>query len=290
MNRVYSMVTGVALGGLALFAAVGVSSGSATSAATGASTGGTMIPTPRSQPTPLVAGHSSTGNIEESANWSGYAQNNGTKKGPFTGAEATFAVPTVSEPHTGTQYSSEWVGIGGYNEDTLVQDGVEADNHDGTPAYQAWTEILPASSVPLKLTIHPGDKIQATVRETALNTWIMTVADLTAGTQASRTVNYDSNGASAEMILERPEVGGSLANLAKTSKVVFKPGGVTTTAPGSTAVYTPFLVPVTGQTVYEIAMTNNNGAKVIAIPSAPDAKLNGFTVRDGSVAPNPPKG
>jgi Peptidase A4 family len=290
MRRVISMISGVALGGLTLMMVAGVGSGMTTSVAAAASSHGTMIPAPVTSPVPLAGATSVSGAIEKSANWSGYAQNNGTKTGPFTGAEATFVVPTVAEPHTGNQYSADWVGIGGYNEDTLVQDGVEADNANGTPVYQAWTEILPAASVPLKLTIHPGDKIKATVRETAVNSWTMSVADLTQGTQASRTVGYDSHGASAEMILERPEVGSGLTSLAKTTKVVFNPGGVTTTAPGSTAVYTPFLIPISGQNLFEIEMTNNSGSTVIATPSAPSSNGKGMAVADGSVAPNPPKG
>jgi hypothetical protein len=288
MNRAYSMMSSMAVGGLALFVTAGFGPGVATSVAAQSPSGGAMIPAPSSTPTPLADGHSMTGSIVKSSNWSGYAQNNGTKTGPFTGAEATFKVPKVTEPHTGTQYSAEWVGVGGYNETTLVQDGVEADNHSGTPAYQAWTEILPAASVPLTLTVHAGDKIHATVLETALNSWTMTVADLTTGKQASRTVSYHSNGASAEMILERPEVGGALASLTKTSKEVFDPGGVTISTPGSSPVYTPFLAPITGQTLHEIEMTSNSGTKVIAIPSAPDSDLDGFAVVDGSVAPAPP--
>lgn len=287
MRRLHSLMSGAAIGGLTLLVTAGIGPGVATTVAAQVPSGGTMIPSPA--PGRVADLQPATGGMVNSANWSGYAQNNGTTTGPFTGAEATFGVPTVAEPHSGDQFSAEWVGVGGFNENTLVQDGVEADNLNGTPSYQAWTEILPAAEVPLKLTINPGDKIQAIVRETALNTWSMTVADLTLGTQAGRTVKYTSRGASAEMILERPEIGSSLATLAKTTKVVFKPGGVTTTAPGPTAVYTPFLAPVAGQTVYPIEMTNNTGSKVIAIPSVPDAKNNGFTVRDGSVAPSPRK-
>ncbi len=289
MKRSNQIASGVAISGLAMFAIVGFGAGASTSVAAPAPSHGVMIPAPPSGPVPLAEGQSSSGAIVKSSNWSGYAQNNGTKKGPFTGAEVTFAVPTVTESHTGTQFSAQWVGVGGYNESTLVQDGVEADNHGGTPVYQAWTEILPAAEVPLKLTINPGDQIQAIIREIAVNSWSMTVADLTTGTQAGRTVNYNSNGASAEVILERPEIGGSLASLAKTSKAIFDPGEVTTTAPGSTADYTPFLIPITGQTVHEIAMTNNGGNKIIAIPSKPDADSDGFAVADGSVAPKPPK-
>ena len=102
-----------------------------------------------------------------SLNWSGYAQNVSTSTGPYTAVKSTWKVPTVSEPKTGDQYSSDWVGVDGFSNSTLVQCGTEADNIGGTPVYDAWTEILPASEVVISgLAIHPGDKVQALVEET----------------------------------------------------------------------------------------------------------------------------
>ena len=89
-----------------------------------------------------------------------------------------FKVPTVTTG-PGNQYSSDWVGIGGFNTGDLVQDGIEADNLNGTAHYLAWTEILPASEVPLSLVVHPGDVMKAIVKETAANTWVMKVKNLT---------------------------------------------------------------------------------------------------------------
>jgi peptidase A4-like protein len=234
-----------------------------------------------------------TGTVEYSSNWSGYAQNDGATTGPFTGVKAKFVVPTV-EIESGTQYSSDWVGIGGWNEDTLVQDGIEADNLNGTAFYQAWTEILPAAEDPLTLTIHPGDVINASVREIATNTWKMTVKDKTTGIKASRTVSYDSSGASMEVITERPCISdgctsvNDLANLAQTTNETYLPANLTTSAPGPTAVYKPALTPISGQTLYDVSMVNNADTAVIATPSNANTQNDGFTVQDGSTVPPPP--
>jgi len=283
MRRIGYVLSGTALCALSLVAVGGVAPGAVQSAAPTHSHG-VMIPAPSPQGglQPL------TGTHDQSTNWSGYAQSAGKSTGPFTGTEATFVVPKVAEPKKGVEYSADWVGIGGFSEGTLVQDGIEVDNVNGKPLYRAWTEIIPAPEVPLVLTIHPGDMMQALVRETAVNTWSMTVEDLTLGTQANRTVSYHSSGASAEAILERPQVGGALANLAKTGEAVFDPGGVSTTPPGGTAVYTPFLTPLTGQTLHDIAMVNNAATKVIATPSNADSDSDGFSVNDGAAVPAPP--
>lgn len=255
-----------------------------------------MLPAPA--PAPRRPGSANNPNFR-AFNWSGYAQE-GAPTGTYTGVTAKFKVPTVNTGHSGNQYSSDWVGIGGFNEPTLVQAGIEADNFNGTAFYQAWTEIIPAAENPLSLTIHPGDKVTVTVLEKAANTWKMTVKDTTLGTQASRTVVYNSSnggpssGASVEAITERPciqapcNVVTDLANLAQTNNEIYDPAKLTTSAPGSTPVYHPLLTTVAGASLADIEMTANNGTTVIATPSNPDVDHDGFAVQDGSSIPPPP--
>ena len=146
------------------------------------------------------------------------------------------------------------VGLGrdrGFNDSTLVQGGIEADNLSGTAFYQAWTELILAAENPLTLTIHPGDKVTVTVLEKAANTWEMTVKDTTLGTQASRTVVYNSSnggpssGASIEAITERPciqapcNVVTDLANLAQTNNEIYDPAKLTQAPPARLRCTTP---------------------------------------------------
>jgi hypothetical protein len=222
----------------------------------------------------------------DSSNWSGYAQST-TKNGTFTAAKDFWTVPTVNTSKSGNQYSSDWIGIGGFNDDTLVQDGTEADNLGGTAHYDAWTEILPASEVVITgLAIKPGDKMEGLVEETKAGTWKMTVLDLTTGKSGGRTLKYKSSGLSVEAIHERPSVGGGLANLATTTNVVFNPGSLSTAAAG-TQTWKPLLKVASGATLNEIFMTNNAGNAVIATPSAPSANGEAFAVADGTKAPAP---
>jgi hypothetical protein len=232
-----------------------------------------------------------------STNWAGYAQV-ATTPGTFTGVTDTFVVPTVS-PEAGTQYVADWVGIGGFVENTLVQDGIQVvqkGKHSVT--YDAWTEILPAAEKPLALTIEAGNTVTATVQETAVDTWLMQVTDVTTGLSAQRSVTYVSSGESAEAILERPCIKApcgkprNLAHLAQTSDVTFAPGSYSLTPPGETPVEQPLLSEplenTDGLTLSMINMFDNRGVQIIASPSAPSAAADGFTVADGSNEPPPP--
>jgi hypothetical protein len=278
----------VGAGATVLFgSSLALAAGASTIAPAAAGTGGLF------QPAPLPGGvqAQAVGAVpkEGSTNWSGYAQNDA--KGTYTDVVDTWVVPTVNTSAKGHQYSSDWVGVGGYSEDTLVQAGTEADNIKGKAQYDAWTEILPAAEVPLAgFTIEPGDQITTTVVEISTNKWDMTVKDDTTGKSGSRTVSYTSSGESAEAIHERPEVGGSLATLAKTTKVTFVPGDFSTAAPGATPVLKPLITAATGAKLHEILMVNNGDTKTIASPSNPSAAKDGFAVADGAKAPAPPAG
>ncbi len=225
-------------------------------------------------------------------NWSGYAQSAAT--GTFRSVADTWTVPTVNTGFAGDQYSSDWVGIGGFSESTLVQAGTEADNIGGTAFYRAWTEILPEAENPLPMTIKAGNKITTTVEEKKPGVWIMTVDDKTTKTKESRTVEYSgSSHASVEAVHERPCVRApcnsneDLANLAQTTNVTFNPGKYGTAV--GKAPKTVLMSPAAGATVYQMFMYNNTATEKIASPSEPDSDNDGFTVADGSVSPPPPK-
>jgi hypothetical protein len=219
-------------------------------------------------------------------NWSGYAQSaEGTS---FYAVTDTWTVPTVDTSLPGIQFSSDWVGIGGFSDQTLVQAGTQADNIDGIAYYNAWTEILPASERPLTLAIHPGDTVTATVQQNFPGIWRMTVQDDTSKTKAVRIAFYGgSSHASVEAIHERPTVLGGLATLAKTSNVTFDPGDYSTAYKGTPS-YTPLLSTAAGATLNQVFMVNGAGTEIIAAPSLPDADNDGFSVAFGSASPPPP--
>jgi len=161
------------LGGTSTLMVAGTSAGPATS-----HVAGLFIPKPAPAHLPhgIRLSEMDGDSISYSANWAGYAQS--AVKGTFTSVTDTWDVPTVTTER-GSQYSSDWVGIDGFTDRQLVQAGTNADNVNGVAEYSAWTEILPAASVPLPMTIAPGDSITTVVKEIAANTWLMQVTDNT---------------------------------------------------------------------------------------------------------------
>src|SRR5215468_1904800 len=90
-------------------------------------------------------------------NWSGFAVAHFETGQTYTAAQATWKVPavtfdTLDTSGSRTQYSSTWVGIGGFCENllctrgdrTLIQLGTEQDAaSDKSTNYYAWYEMLP---------------------------------------------------------------------------------------------------------------------------------------------------
>ena len=289
--RLFGAVAVAALGSASLLFAGAVASAYAASGPRPAPSVGQMLPAPLppgAVTAPVVRGYSKIGSF----NWSGYAQHD--PGGTYKAIRDTWTVPTVNTKLAGNQYSSDWVGIGGLSDSTLVQAGTEADNIGGKAKYDAWTEILPAAEVVIPgLTIKPGNKIMTRVEEITAGTWTMTVDDLTTGKSGGKTVTYSSSGASAEAVHERPCIAdgctstADLATLSHTTNVRFDPGDFSTAAPG-TLVWDPLLTPATGATLDEIIMVNDSNTAHIATPSKPDSDSDGFTVAYGSKAPPPP--
>lgn len=225
-------------------------------------------------------------------NWSGYAQS--ASKGTYSAITGSFVVPTVDTSSTTMQFSSEWLGIGGDTDSTLIQAGVEADNLGGTAFYQAWTEVLPQPEHPLRMAVRPGDTIDITILAVAKSTWKIVVANISTGTQASRKVHYKSSGASAEAILERPCIQApctslaDLADLAPTTPATFDLVMTATSSPSRAPTYQPFMVSPGNATLEDIVMLDNSGSNVISTPSDADADGDGFTVGNGTSVPGAP--
>jgi hypothetical protein len=138
-----------------------------------------------------------------SENWSGYAA---TSKKQFTYVHSTWVEPAITCPGVPNQWTSNWVGLDGFNDQTVEQDGTFAHcggSGDTTPKYEAWYEMYPANSVNV-FAVHAGDIIDASVTY-ANGEFSLTVSDLTTGKTATDTATCSSCArASAEWIIERP--------------------------------------------------------------------------------------
>jgi len=108
------------------------------------------------------------------ANWSGYAA-----AGAHNLVQATWVQPAVSCA-SGSQYSSVWVGLDGFNSSTVEEIGTEADCSNGTPVYYAWYQFYPDQRHTFSHSVHPGDELTAISHYNAvLNSYDMGILDYT---------------------------------------------------------------------------------------------------------------
>jgi Peptidase A4 family len=145
------------------------------------------------------------GESTTSANWSGYAVH---KSGvTFRKVAAAWKQPAAICTPGYARYSASWVGLGGYgaNSDALEQIGTEADcGASGALRSSAWYELVPAPSAKIRMTVKPGDSMNASVTVVGHRV-TLDLADRTRHTSFSKTVN-DSviDVTSAEWIVEAP--------------------------------------------------------------------------------------
>ncbi len=163
-------------------------------------------------PTPGRRAAASTGSNKTfySDNWSGYAAQ-ATK--PFTLVQTTYTQPAVTCP-VAKAYTVFWVGLDGYNNGTVEQDGTGAYCNDTTPEYFAWWEMFPTYGIEkTTMPISPGNKITALVRFGG-GVYTMTVTDVTSGQHFTEKKTCASGLTcardSAEWIVERPGYGGGV--------------------------------------------------------------------------------
>jgi hypothetical protein len=161
----------------------------------------------------------------ESSNWSGYVLPNFETNQTYTSATANWTIsPVIFDPEdsifgVGYEYSSTWVGIGGYCEDSaclnvdksLIQLGTEQDAFsDGTTQYYAWYEKLPGPAKLIKkLPILAGDTVTASLGcikhcTKKKQTWTLTLTDTTSGKSWGKSLKYKGSELSAEWIEEAP--------------------------------------------------------------------------------------
>jgi hypothetical protein len=196
-------------------------------------------------------------NQAESTNWSGYAESRSASS-----ISAQWTVPQVSATPS-PAYSADWIGIDGYSNSDLIQTGTESDAVNGGEQYDAWTEILPAPETE-RFAVSPGDQMSASITELSSGTWQVTISDTTSGRGYSADMSYSGPADSAEWIVERPEVNGTLSNLANFGTTAFSNAVVNGAGPALTS-------------SEEIVMVSSSGTP-LATPSAPSSSGNAFSV------------
>jgi Peptidase A4 family len=182
---------------------------------------------------------------DQSTNWSGYAVTGGT--GAFSSISASWTEPT-GHCSGSRKYSSFWVGLDGFNSNSVEQTGSEVDCSGRTALYYSWYEMFPAAPVNYANTVRPGDHFTASVTFSGTSTYTLTISDTTQGWSHS-TVKSQSGLArsSAEVITEAPSSSSGVLPLANFGTVTYSASAANGASLG-------------GQAPTQIIMVNNSGA------------------------------
>jgi len=231
---------------------------------------------------PIKIHHRRSATQVDSSNWSGYAVTGAA--GSVTDAKASWTVPMIQGPCPSTpQYSSFWVGIDGFTDNSVEQIGTDSDCQNGVPTYYAWFEFYPHPSFIINsLTISPGDTISAEVKYLGRNQFTVSLTDTTTGHTFSTTTKVNAQRSSAEWIAEAPSSSGGILPLADFGSAYF---GVTTldsaTMRGVSGPIGSF-----GSTVQEITMVSQKDATTLkAVPSSLSGDQSSFSVTWYSAGP-----
>ncbi len=137
-----------------------------------------------------------------SSNWSGYVEANG----PFTAITGTFVVPSVTKYLPGSTVS-EWVGVDGWADRSLIQAGVnEVPQKSGDVLVGPWWEILPAPQKEATgVVVAVGDRVTVTISKVNGSAWSISLTDDTNGGIFSTDKKYQGPSSSAEWVVEANE-------------------------------------------------------------------------------------
>jgi hypothetical protein len=262
-------------------------------AMTGASSTQAPIPLPAAlqhRHDPAKIKQRRTDGVSESSNWSGYAVTTSS----INEVDGSWTVPALQSGSCvagNDQYSSFWVGIDGFNSNTVEQTGTDSDCVNGVATYYAWYEFYPHPAFyagPTLMTIHPGDTITAKVTYDSKRTgYTVTITDSNIKKGSfSTSFKMNAKQSSAEWIAEAPSSSGGVLSIANFGTMHFtnSHAGRTNNNPGSIA---SFFEPSCNKSiacsnvVQEITMVQDNGAG--AQPTALDS--NGLGFSDSYVAP-----
>jgi Peptidase A4 family len=167
-----------------------------------------LVATPAPTTLGVVTGYSS--------NWSGYA----LEGGGITGTQGTFTVPTLQPTTPGD--TSEWVGVDGVSNGSLIQAGVHEEYNGRQVLIWPWWEVLPDAEQQIRsMTVHAGDNVTVTVRKLTGSVWQIALVDTTNGQAYSINRTYSGPATSAEWIVEAPSIGNSIAALGVFTPVTF---------------------------------------------------------------------
>ena len=242
---------------LASLLSVGVCAAVAAAGATSSAPAPKLLPAAlQHRHDPIKDKHLRSDGTSTSSNWSGYAV---TTSG-ITEVDGSWKVPALvgGSCVNGTdQYSSFWVGIDGYNSNTVEQTGTDSDCVNGQTQYYGWYEFYPHPAYYASLAfenIGSGDVLQASVTYNSKNrTFTTQLKDVTRGLIANATARMSAQRTSAEWIAEAPSGSGGVLAIANFDQVFF-------TSSHAQNARSPQSIDGFGNNVQVITMVQSNGA------------------------------
>jgi hypothetical protein len=224
---------------------------------------------------PVHANQNGTSN-----NWSGYVITTPSSASEYVWIYGEWTVPRAysESGFYSSDHSTLWVGIDGWGTPDVVQDGTDQNTLTAfwvqTSSYDAWTEWYPYSSQTVSnFPVNPGDDIHAWtwVRDSAGN-WdpAATVGWFYLWNATQKVYSYSSTGAppgtvfnghSAEWVMERPTVNGSLASLAQYASPASLTGALAYDLNGVAHGFT-------ADTSWNVTMVNSSDNHVLSVVNA----------------------
>jgi hypothetical protein len=113
----------------------------------------------------------------ESYNWSGYVEFPPGRK-TMAQVSGDWTEPKISCTSDEDEEAVFWVGLDGWTNDTVEQDGTFAECYEHVAYYYDWWEMYPTNDIITVSAINPGDKIISSVKFSA-GTYTLTVTDST---------------------------------------------------------------------------------------------------------------
>lgn len=198
-------------------------------------------------------------------NWGGYAVTSGNIEAPdfttFSAASGSWRIPRVVCPTATTRgvgaedtIVADWVGLDGFNTQTVEQLGSSSQCFDGHAYYYTWYEMYPSATVspngqsfPVAQLASPGDVITASITtnpNTSMYHLSLTDAQHPAVSFTAHKACSECQDASAEWVVERPSYGVGVVPEADFGHTTFT--DIAYTAQGANRLYQMQTIDATG--------------------------------------------
>ena len=180
-------------------------------------------------------------NQVEFLNWSGYADHAATA---YSKVSASWVEPHGVCTHGNhAQYVAFWVGLDGYSNASVEQDGTLITCSGKTAEYVAWYEMYPAPTAAFNTKVKPGDHLTSSViyggiAFTGGSNFTLVISDTTRHwTRTVHVTNAWATRSSAEVITEAPASAttGDILPLAHFSPATFSNAAIDGTMIGRTS-------------------------------------------------------